>query len=75
MNKYLRWIIYILLTLIIIILIPFQPLSDYIGNLNLDFIGEGEDAYNNCDIIAFIIQVSSGVLIAYAFIKVLKKIF
>ena len=74
MNKFLSLIIYIALTSFIIIKISFQYLSDHIGELNLGFIGEGEEAYNNCDLIAFLIQLSSSMLIAFFILKALNKL-
>lgn len=71
MKIFLKWVFYIILTLAVARLIPFQSLSDYIGSLNLSFIGEGEEAYNNCDLVAFIIQITLSIFIAFIVIKII----
>lgn len=74
MNIFLKWVFYIILTLAVARLIPFQSLSDYIGSLNLSFIGEGEEAYNNCDLIAFLIQIIVSIFVVCILLKILNYI-
>ena len=74
MKIFLKWMLYIVLTLAVARLIPFQSLSDYIGSLNLSFIGEGEEAYNNCDLIAFLIQIIVSIFVVRILFKILNHI-
>lgn len=56
-------------------LIPFSQLSDFVAeNLSFLVLGDGEEAYDNCDLIAFVIQISLSIFISFVIIKAAKTL-
>lgn len=70
MKKLIKWIIYVALTLVVIRLIPFSQLSDFVAEkIPSKWVGEGEDAYNNIDMIAIVMHIIISVIIVYILSK------
>ena len=66
MKKIAKIVMYLALTFIVIRLIPFSQLSDFVAEkIPSKWVGEGEDAYNNIDMIAIIIHITISVAIVY----------
>lgn len=66
MKKIAKIVMYLALTFIVIRLIPFSQLSDFVAEkIPSRWVGEGEDAYNNIDMIAIIIHITISIAIVY----------
>ena len=65
MNRIARWISYIVATLLVTRMIPFSMLSDYIAEHTIGLVGDGEDAYNNVDLIAIAVQLIISIFIVF----------
>ena len=75
MKEIIKWIVYIVLTFAIIRLIPFSQLSDFVAEkIPSEWVGEGEDAYNNIDMIAILIHIVISAFIYIFAINLLKLI-
>lgn len=73
MKKIAKIVMYLALTFIVIRLIPFSQLSDFVAEkIPSKWVGEGEDAYNNIDMIAIIIHITISVAIVYALSSIVK---
>ena len=68
-----KWALYILATFSIIFIIPFSSLSDFVAEHSIWMnIGDGEEAYDNIDIITIALQIAISAFIVYLTVKIIK---
>ncbi|WP_414501655.1 hypothetical protein [Zymobacter sp. IVIA_5232.4 C2] len=75
MKKVAKWILYILTTFAVTFIIPFQALSDFVAEHSIWMnIGDGEEAYDNIDMITIVFQIAISAFIVYVAVKIIKSI-
>ena len=68
-----KWVLYILATFAVTFIIPFSALSDFVAEHSIWMnIGDGEEAYDNIDMIAIALQIAISALIVYIAVKIIK---
>ncbi|WP_414499390.1 hypothetical protein [Zymobacter sp. IVIA_12111.31 C1] len=75
MKKVAKWIIHILTTFAVTFIIPFPALSDFVAEHSIWMnIGDGEEAYDNIDMITIVFQIAISAFIVYVAVKIIKSI-
>lgn len=74
MKKMAKWIVYILATFATTFIIPFSALSDFVAEHILINIGDGEEAYDNIDMITVALQMAISIAIVYTVVKTARII-
>lgn len=75
MKKIVKWVLYILATFAVTFIIPFSVLSDFVAEHSTWMnIGDGEEAYDNIDMIAIALQIAISSVIVYIALKITKFI-
>ena len=75
MKKIVKWVLYIIATFAVTFVIPFSALSDFVAEHSIWMnIGDGEEAYDNIDMIAIALQIAISSVIVYVAVKITKFI-
>ncbi|WP_027705776.1 hypothetical protein [Zymobacter palmae] len=75
MKKIAKLVLYIFATFAVTFIIPFSALSDFIAEHSVWMnIGDGEDAYDNIDMIALSLQIAVSAFIVCIAVRIIKFI-